>query len=130
MNKTTLVSVAAGAVLLALSGCSSSSKPAAAAASGAGASSPATSANSAPLASTKASGSLTVACSQTVAFCQKMTAAFSAASGIKTSYVNIGAVAFLAKLKAANGPDGFDVWAGGQAENHLRAADSGFVEAY
>lgn len=71
---------------------------------------------------------LVIACSQQEDFCQKMTKAFSEKSGIKARYVRLGAGEVLARLQATKGE--FDVWSGGQAENHLIAADKGFIENY
>lgn len=73
-------------------------------------------------------GSVSVACSQQEDFCQTMTAAFQKETGIKTTYVRLGAGEVLARLETASGE--FDVWAGGQAENHLLADDKGWVEKY
>lgn len=74
------------------------------------------------------SGSLNIACSQQEDFCQAITAAFSKDTGIQATYVRLGAGEVLAKL--ATGTGEFDVWSGGQAENHLIANDRGYVEPY
>ncbi|MDR2930976.1 MAG: ABC transporter substrate-binding protein [Propionibacteriaceae bacterium] len=71
---------------------------------------------------------LNIACSQQEDFCQKITAAFEAATGIKSTYVRLGAGEVLARLQTSTGE--FDVWSGGQAENHLKANDRGFVVPY
>ncbi|MFT4134929.1 ABC transporter substrate-binding protein [Microbacterium sp.] len=76
----------------------------------------------------EASGSLNVACSQQEDFCQAITAAFQAETGIETTYVRLGSGEVLARLET--NPGEFDVWSGGQAENHLIADDRGFVESY
>jgi len=73
-------------------------------------------------------GSLAIACSQQEDFCQAITAAFQQETGIDTTYVRLGSGEVLARLQTSQGE--FDVWAGGQAENHLLADDSGYVEAY
>lgn len=73
-------------------------------------------------------GGVTVACSQQEDFCQAITAAFEKQSGIKTTYVRLGAGEVLARLETTQGE--FDVWAGGQAENHLIADDKGYVEPH
>ncbi|KFI75048.1 extracellular solute-binding protein family 1 [Bifidobacterium mongoliense DSM 21395] len=57
-----------------------------------------------------------------------MTQAFSKSTGIKTTYVRLGSGEVLARL--ATNPGEFDVWAGGQAENHLLADDKGEIEHY
>lgn len=72
--------------------------------------------------------SVSVACSQQEDFCQAITAAFQKETGIKTTYVRLGSGEVLARLATTKGE--FDVWAGGQAENHLIANDKGFVEPY
>lgn len=74
------------------------------------------------------SDSLTVACSQQEDFCQAMTQAYAQESGVDTTYVRLGAGEVLARLQTNGGE--FDVWAGGQAENHLLANDRDQVEAY
>lgn len=74
------------------------------------------------------SGSLNIACSQQEDFCQAITAAFAAETGIDATYVRLGSGEVLARLET--NPGEFDVWSGGQAENHLIADDRGFVERY
>lgn len=110
MRKLSFWIASVGLATLALSGCSA----------------PANTQNS----STETTGSkqLTIACSQQEDFCQKMTAAFQKDSGIPTTYVRLGSGEVLARLAASQGE--FDVWSGGQAENHLIAADKGWVENY
>ncbi|WP_368498300.1 ABC transporter substrate-binding protein [Herbiconiux sp. A18JL235] len=76
----------------------------------------------------QATGSLNIACSQQEDFCQAITAAFSAATGIDATYVRLGSGEVLARLETT--PGEFDVWSGGQAENHLIADDRGFIEPY
>lgn len=75
-----------------------------------------------------ASGSVAVACSQQEDFCQAVTRAFEQQTGVKTSYVRLGAGEVLARLQT--NPGEFDVWAGGQAENHLIADDRDHIERY
>ena len=74
------------------------------------------------------SSSLNIACSQQEDFCQKLTAAFTASTGIRSTYVRLGSGEVLARLQTATGE--FDVWSGGQAENHLIANDRGYVVPY
>jgi iron(III) transport system substrate-binding protein len=74
------------------------------------------------------SGSVSIACSQQEDFCQAITAAFTEATGIDAAYVRLGSGEVLARLETT--PGEFDVWSGGQAENHLIADDRGFVEPY
>ncbi|MDQ0615182.1 iron(III) transport system substrate-binding protein [Microbacterium sp. W4I4] len=71
---------------------------------------------------------LNVACSQQEDFCQAITAAFEEETGITTTYVRLGAGEVLARLDTT--PGEFDVWSGGQAENHLLADDRGHVELH
>lgn len=74
------------------------------------------------------SNQLAIACSQQEDFCQAITKAFSDETGIETTYVRLGAGEVLARLDTT--PGEFDVWSGGQAENHLLANDRGHVELY
>jgi iron(III) transport system substrate-binding protein len=69
-----------------------------------------------------------IACSQQEDFCQQITAAFEEQTGIDATYVRLGSGEVLARLETT--PGEFDVWSGGQAENHLIADDRGFVERY
>jgi iron(III) transport system substrate-binding protein len=73
-------------------------------------------------------GPLNIACSQQEDFCQAITAAFTEQTGIQANYVRLGSGEVLARLETT--PGEFDVWSGGQAENHLIADDRGFVERY
>lgn len=75
-------------------------------------------------------GQVTVLCTQVEAFCAGMTTAFTADTGIAASYVNLGAGAALTRLQTTAGAPEFDVWAGGQAENHIAAAAEGLTENY
>ena len=104
---TALTAIVASA--LALSGCSA--PPGAEDSSGAG-----------------ANGSLTVACSQQEDFCQAITAAYEKKTGSTVTYVRLGAGEVLARLET--NPGEFDIWMGGQAENHLVASDKGWIEDY
>lgn len=104
---TALTAIVASA--LALSGCSA--PPGAEDSSGAG-----------------ANGSLTVACSQQEDFCQAITAAYEKKTGSPVTYVRLGAGEVLARLET--NPGEFDIWMGGQAENHLVASDKGWIEDY
>lgn len=78
--------------------------------------------------STGSNGDLIIACSQQEDFCQKMTKSFSEATGINATYVRLGAGEVIARMQTTQGE--FDVWSGGQAENHLVANDKGFIEPY
>lgn len=80
---------------------------------------------------TGSSGTLRIACSQTEDMCKGLAAAFTKETGIKTTYLTLGAGALIARLQAtAKSGLEFDIWAGGQSENHLVAAKAGFVEDY
>ena len=74
------------------------------------------------------SGTINIACSQQEDFCQQITAAFEEQTGIESTYVRLGSGEVLARLETT--PGEFDVWSGGQAENHLIADERGFVERY
>ncbi|MEV7972597.1 ABC transporter substrate-binding protein [Cellulomonas sp. NPDC089187] len=91
-------------------------------------SAPADSGSSSTSGSGSSSGTLNIACSQQEDFCQKITAAFEEATGIDATYVRLGAGEVLARLETT--PGEFDVWSGGQAENHLIADERGFIERY
>jgi iron(III) transport system substrate-binding protein len=77
---------------------------------------------------TQVTGTVSIACSQQEDFCQAITAAFTDATGIDAEYVRLGSGEVLARLATTTGE--FDVWSGGQAENHLIANDRGFIEPY
>ncbi|MGO1312579.1 MAG: ABC transporter substrate-binding protein [Brevibacterium aurantiacum] len=85
-------------------------------------------ASAAPTEKAEVTGPLNIACSQQEDFCQSITSAFSEATGIEATYVRLGSGEVLARLQTT--PGEFDVWSGGQAENHLIADDRGFIEAY
>lgn len=72
--------------------------------------------------------SLIIACSQQEDFCQQMTKSFSRATGISATYVRLGAGEVIARMQTTQGE--FDVWSGGQAENHIIADQKGFIERY
>lgn len=133
MRRQALAAVAAAAAVLSLAACGSGSQAGTSASQAPAPTSTAASSgtpSSAAAAPATAGGSITIACSQTAAFCQKITAAFSKDTGIKADYVNLGAGAVLARLDATKGNPEFDVWSGGQSENHLIASDRGYVEPY
>lgn len=85
-------------------------------------------ASNAPTDTAQVTGPLNIACSQQEDFCQSITAAFSEATGTDATYVRLGSGEVLARLETT--PGEFDIWSGGQAENHLIADDRGFIEAY
>ena len=69
---------------------------------------------------------LNIACSQQEDFCQAIVTAYTRETGQKATYVRLGAGEVLARLET--NPGEFDVWSGGQAENHLVANDKGKIE--
>ena len=71
---------------------------------------------------------LNIACSQQEDFCQAIVSAYTRETGQKATYVRLGAGEVLARLET--NPGEFDVWSGGQAENHLVANDKGKIEKY
>lgn len=77
------------------------------------------------------SDTLRIACSQTADFCEGLVTAFTEATGVKATYLNLGSGEVIARLEATKSTGlEFDVWAGGQSENHIVATQKGFVEPY
>jgi iron(III) transport system substrate-binding protein len=81
---------------------------------------------------TKAStgGKLTVLCGAQETWCQAMTRAFQAASGIPTTYQRLSGGEALAALRATQGNPEFDVWHGSIADGYAAAKDEGLLEPY
>lgn len=71
-----------------------------------------------------------IACVPHDDYCNAMTQAFTAATGIKAEYVNLGAGEAVARLEAAKSSPEFDVMWGGSAEGHVAAFDAGLMEPY
>jgi hypothetical protein len=64
----------------------------------------------------KLSGSLTVVCGATEAWCGAMTEAFTKKTGVTTKFVRLSSGETVARLDAAKANPEFDVWHGGQAD--------------
>lgn len=80
--------------------------------------------------STKGTGEVVVACTPQEEQCQAMAAAFTKASGIKTSYVRMSSGEGVARLDAAKSKPEFDVLYGGPSDGHVAAFNSGLIEPY
>lgn len=76
------------------------------------------------------SQSLTIACGAMEDLCQKWTEAFTAASGIATTYVRLSSGETVARLDSAKDNPEFDVWHGGPVDGFGAAAEKGLIEAY
>lgn len=97
-----------------------------------GASSPGTAsptgATSQPSAATPTS--LTVLCGAQEDWCQAMTQAFQAKTGITTAYVRMSSGEALARLRVGAAAPEFSVWFGGPADGYIAAAADGLLESY
>ncbi|MEO5608355.1 MAG: ABC transporter substrate-binding protein [Ornithinibacter sp.] len=80
--------------------------------------------------SIKGTGEIVVACTPQEEQCQAMAAAFTKASGIKTSYVRMSSGEGVARLDAAKSKPEFDVLYGGPSDGHVAAFNSGLIEPY
>lgn len=76
------------------------------------------------------SNTLTVACGATEEWCKAMTDAFSAKSGIQTSFVRLSSGETVARLTATKNAPEFDVWHGGPADGFGAAMAAGLIEPY
>lgn len=76
------------------------------------------------------SQSLTVACGAMEDLCQKWTDEFSAATGIKATYVRLSSGETVARLDSAKENPEFDVWHGGPVDGYGAAVEKGLIEAY
>ena len=76
------------------------------------------------------SGKVVIACTPQEEQCQAMAAAFTKASGIKTSYVRMSSGEGVARLDAAKAKPEFDVLCGGPSDGHVAAAEAGLTEKY
>ena len=79
---------------------------------------------------TALSGKLTIACGAQEDWCQAMTAAFQAKTGVQTSYVRLSSGEAVARLEASKGQPEFDVWHGGPADGYGQAKNEGLLQAY
>lgn len=75
-------------------------------------------------------GKITVACGAQEDWCQAMTRAFEAKTGVKASYVRLSSGEALARLGASAGRAEFDVWHGGPSDGYVAAGKAGLLEAY
>lgn len=76
------------------------------------------------------SGNLTVACGAMEDWCQAMTAAFTAETGVETDFVRLSSGETVARLEAAKASPEFDVWHGGPADGFGAAREAGLLEQY
>ncbi len=76
------------------------------------------------------SSTLTVLCTPQEDWCQAMTRAFEAETGIKTSYVRLSSGEALARLRAGKDNPEFSVWWGGPADTYVAAKAEGLLEPY
>ena len=79
---------------------------------------------------TTLSGKLTIACGAQEDWCQAMTAAFQAKTGVQTSYVRLSSGEAVARLEASKGQPEFDVWHGGPADGYGQAKNEDLLQAY
>ena len=78
----------------------------------------------------KLSGSLTVVCGATEAWCNAMTKAFTAKTGVNTKFVRLSSGETVARLDAAKNNPEFDVWHGGPADGFGVARIGGLIDKY
>jgi iron(III) transport system substrate-binding protein len=78
----------------------------------------------------KLSGSLTVVCGATEAWCGAMTGAFTKLTGVSTKFVRLSSGETVARLEAAKANPEFDVWHGGPADGFGVARIGGLIEKY
>lgn len=74
--------------------------------------------------------SLTVACGAMEQVCSAWTKAFTAETGIKTSFVRLSSGETVARLAATKNSPEFDVWHGGPADGFGAAAKQDLIEKY
>lgn len=78
----------------------------------------------------KLSGSLTVVCGATEAWCNAMTTAFTRKTGVTTKFVRLSSGETVARLDAAKANPEFDVWHGGPADGFGVARIGGLIDKY
>ncbi|PRY42836.1 ABC transporter substrate-binding protein [Umezawaea tangerina] len=71
-----------------------------------------------------------VACGAAEDWCQKMTAGFTAKTGIPADYVRLSSGEAVARFGASRDNPEFDVWHGGPADGYEAAKDQGLLQAY
>ncbi len=77
-----------------------------------------------------AGGKLTVLCGGQEDWCQAMTKAFQAETGIEANFVRMSSGEGLARLRAGKDSPEFDVWYGGPADGYMAAKNDGLFETY
>lgn len=82
------------------------------------------------LAAPKVEGKLTVLCGAQEDWCQAMTKAFQAETGIPTNYQRMSSGEALARIRAGKDNPEFDVWHGGPADGYMAAKNDGLLEPY
>jgi iron(III) transport system substrate-binding protein len=80
--------------------------------------------------STELGGSITIACGAMEDWCQAMTAAFTAETGVQANFVRLSSGETVARLDAAKASPEFDVWHGGPVDGFGAAREAGLLEAY
>lgn len=75
-------------------------------------------------------GSITIACGAMEDWCQAMTAAFTAETGVQANFVRLSSGETVARLDAAKNSPEFDVWHGGPVDGFGAAREAGLLEAY
>lgn len=75
-------------------------------------------------------GKLTVACGAMEELCDAWTKAFTAKTGVQTSFVRLSSGETVARLAASKSAPEFDVWHGGPADGYGAAAEQGLLEKY
>ncbi|BDZ40194.1 ABC transporter substrate-binding protein [Microbacterium suwonense] len=73
---------------------------------------------------------LTFICSPQEDWCQALSAAFTAETGIAANYVRLSGGEAVARLAAAGDTPEFDAWFGGGADGHIAADEQGFLDKY
>lgn len=75
-------------------------------------------------------GGVVVACGADENWCQKMTAAFTAQTGIPAKHVRLSSGETVARLGASKDSPEFDVWHGGPADGYEAAKEQGLLQPY
>ena len=75
-------------------------------------------------------GKLTVLCGGQEDWCQAMTKAFQAETGIEANFVRMSSGEGLARLRAGKDSPEFDVWYGGPADGYMAAKNENLLESY
>ena len=78
----------------------------------------------------KLSGTLNIVCGATEAWCQAEAAAFSAKTGVKTTWVRLSSGEIPARLATAKNNPEFDVWHGSPADGFGVGRNQGLLEQY